>query len=295
VNQSNKANSLEDDVKITLTLLFVCVTAVHFSNAAVEAQDLGRTNNLVNQALQLADSARANSFGTNVQVPMQQNWSNPFSSTTTTTVRQPASTPGVAISGSNIRVNAGGMQLDIPRTGAVYPPSNVNPVMGIPATNSMQTVQHWRNFADAINSFQGGQFDHATSLMQQVNPSPSANPAFNHFHSLCTFAEGNFDRSAEYAYAGLAQSQPIYSWDQLRGYYKDPAVYAQQYQSLQTSAAAADASASTQFLLGYHHLMLGHRKHAAQVLEHVLTRLPNDPVIQRTLTISQQLPPQPQQ
>jgi hypothetical protein len=64
---------------------------------------------------------------------------------------------------------------------------------------------------------------------------------------------------------------------------------------LQTSAAAADASASTQFLLGYHHLMLGHRKHAAQVLEHVLTRLPNDPVIQRTLTISQQLPPQPQQ
>lgn len=287
-------------MKTTLTLLIFCIGAVQLS--ALQAQDLGRTNSLVNQALQIADAARANSYGGTVQAPIQQGWSNPFATSplTSTVVGAAPNGTGVAVSGSNIRVNAGGLQLDIPRTGAapIGPGTYVGagmPNIGIAGTNALQSVQHWRNFADAVNSFHSGQFDQATSLMGQVNATPTTVPAFNHFHALCTFAEGDFDRSAELAYAGLAQNQPLYSWDQLRGYYKDPAVYTQQYQTLQAKAAAANAPVSTQFLLGYHHLMLGHRQHANQVFEQVLTQMPNDPVIRQTLTITQQAPPQPQQ
>jgi len=286
-------------VKTTLALLIFCISAVQLP--ALQAQDLGRTSNLVNQALQIADAARANSYGSPVQAPVQQGWSNPFATSTaaSTVVGATPNGTGVAVSGSNIRVNAGGLQLDIPRT-AVAPmgpggfvnstPSNI----GGAGMNALQSVQHWRNFADAVNSFHSGRFDQATSLMGQVNTTTTTIPAFNHFHALCTFAEGDFDRSAELAYAGLAQNQPLYSWDQLRGYYKDPAVYTQHYQALQTSAAAANAPVSTQFLLGYHHLMLGHRQHANQVFENVLAHMPNDPVIRQTLTITQQAPPQPQ-
>ncbi len=280
-------------MKTKLLLVVACIGAAHFSQSAALAQDLSRSNDLVNQALQMADNARANSYGSNIQVPAQQSWSNPFAPATSVGPAQ--AVPAVDISGSNIRVNAGGMQLDIPRTGGVHPPFTGRQAIGFSGSNPMQTVQHWRRFADAISSFHNGEFEHASSLMQQVNSSSQASPAFNHFHSLCTFADGNYERSAEYAYAGLAQGQPLYSWDQIRGYYKDPAVYAQQYQSLQTQAMSADASPSTQFLLGYHHLMLGHRERATQVLEHVLTQMPNDAVIRQTLTISQQMPPQPRQ
>lgn len=282
--------------KLTLMLFFITT----FNLQTTQAQDLGRTGNLVNQALQIADAARANSYGVPVQAPIQQGWSNPFATTpATSTVVGPApSGTGVEISGGNIRVNAGGIQLDVPRTvsgpaAGAFITGGHN--IGISGTNALQSVQHWRNFADAVNSFHSGNFNQATSLMGQVNTSPQTIPSFNHFHSLCTFAEGNYDRSAELAYAGLAQNQPVFSWDQLRGYYKDPAVYTQHYQALQTSAAAADAPTSTQFLLGYHHLMLGHRQHANQVLEQVLTQMPNDPVIRQTLTITQQGPPQPRQ
>ncbi len=288
-------------MKTKLVAAIACLAAIQLLGLKSQAQDLSRTQGLVNQALQLADSARANSQ-LHAQPPAQQGFSHPFASSSapvSTTVTSGVPGTGVALSGSNIRVNAGGMQIDIPRVGGggTYPVAGA--AVGVPATgaiasSAMQTAQQWKSFADAVSSFQGGNYGNATSLMAQASPTTTSLPGVNHFHALCTFAEGNYDRSAEYAYAGLAQGQPIFNWDQLRGYYKDPAAYAEQYQILQTKAAAADASASTQFLLGYHHLMLGHRKHATQVFEHVLKRMPNDPVVQHTLTISKQLPPQPQ-
>ncbi|QEG21441.1 hypothetical protein [Mariniblastus fucicola] len=309
-------------MKIRIFLLIVCVGAIHALTSESNAQDLSRTQGIVDQALQLADAARANSQALGGQAPVRQGWSNPFSTTppgTTVTSTQPGT--GVAVTGSNIRVNAGGLQLDIPRVAGDYGSGGVSyPTTGVPVanplganplganplgagslgagslgTNALQKVQYWKNFADAVNSFHSGNYGQAASLMTQVSPSPETVPAFNHFHALCSFANGNYDRSAEFAYAGLAQSQPVYSWDQLRGYYDDPAVYTRQYQALQSKAAAADATVSTQFLLGYHHLMLGHRKHASQVFERVLTRMPNDPVVKHTLTITQQQPPQPRQ
>ena len=286
-------------MKTKFLMVVAGLAAIQMLSLQTHAQDLSRTQGLVNQALQLADAARANTH-ISPQAPVQQGWSNPFASApaASTTVTSGVPGTGVAVSGSNIRVNAGGMQFDIPRTGVgtTYPAvgSSIGiPAAGTVASNAMQTAQQWKNFADAVTSFQGGNYGDATSLMGQVRPTTDVLPALNHFHALCTFAEGNYDRSAEYAYAGLAQGQPIYNWDQLRGYYKDSAAYSQQYQALQARAAGADASVSTQFLLGYHHLMLGHRKHATQVFEHILTRLPNDPVVQHTLTISKQLPPQP--
>ena len=82
-------------------------------------------------------------------------------------------------------------------------------------------------------------------------------------------------------------------WQQLRSYYDRNERYTNQYEALQQAARQPGSDVSTWFLLGYHHLMLGHHEHAAQVFGAVLKRLPEDPVSKHMLAISQQAPPRP--
>ena len=256
-------------------------------------QDLNRINNIVSQARGLADTVRA-SHG--MPTPSYQTFPNPFSVTQGTVAFASQPLPTVAINPGEIRVTTGGIDMSVPRIQpgvSVGVPGAVT--TGIPATvaRADNTVQAYRDFAAAVKAFRGADYNSAKQHMQGAVTAMPNQAAFSQFHSLVHFATGDYKRAAEFAYSSTAVS-PLPSWHQLRGYYGNPQHYTDQYQRLQ-SAVNTQSDPSTNFLLGYHHLMLGHHKHAQSQLQAVITALPNDPVAGRLIGISQQIPPAPQQ
>jgi len=160
------------------------------------------------------------------------------------------------------------------------------------ATRAVSMAAGFQSYADAVRSFRSADFAKAAAQIQQAESTSTEKHVLYPFHSLCRFAVGDFEGAAEKAYVASARSR-IWSWEQLRGYYGNPDAYAQQYSKLQNAAKQPSAAASLRFLLGYHHLMLGHRQDASEEFERVLKQLPNDPVTMNLLTIARQAPPIP--
>ncbi len=259
-------------------------------------QDLDRINNLVNQARGLADGVR----GAAVQAPQQQVLSNPFrrdlaGGNAAGISLQAANGSTVDVGADQVRINAGGMEFNIPRVGvgAVGAGNPVRPGFGNPMANTAEAIEqvacYWA-FADATQAFRNADFNTAISKMERASQAKQAN--FDQFNSLCQFAVANYRKSAEHAYAAASKNQ-VWDWRQLRANYGDAARYSQQYLALQQAARQPTSDVSVWFLVGYHHLMLGHREDATAVLNAVLKKLPNDPVAMRMLEICQQAPPAP--
>ncbi len=160
------------------------------------------------------------------------------------------------------------------------------------ATGAVSMAAGFQSYAEAVRSFRSADFAKAAAQIQQAESTSTEKHLPDPFHSLCRFAVGDFEGAAEKAYAASARTR-IWSWEQLRGYYGNPDAYAQQYSKLQNAAKQPSAAASLRFLLGYHHLMLGHRQDATEEFERVLKQLPNDPVTMNLLTIARQAPPMP--
>jgi hypothetical protein len=262
-------------------------------------QDLDRINDIVNQARGLAQSARTD-FSNPQTDGVHRGLNNPFSrgaSTNNIGVRG-ANGTDVEIDGNQIRVNAAGRAFVFPRINSPSHPGVGNPgFAGSPIGNrsvdqTLATVAGYRSLAEAVQRFRNSDFEGAAAQMRDATTVNLQQPALAPFHSLCLFATRDYIRSAEFAYAAAAESQ-IWGWEQVKGYYGNPEYHSQQYRDLQNAANDPDADVSVQFLLGYHHLMLGHRNHARQQFERVLTKLPNDPVTRHLLTIANQGPPLP--
>jgi len=274
----------------------ICATAAPF-------QDLDRINDIVNQARNLAQSARTGA-GNAQPDARQSGYNNPFSSGTANSDInvQGANGTGVEVEGNQIRVKAGGQQFVFPRSntptsGRIGAGTAGSGAAGLvngnrTADQAMKMVAGYQNFADAVQLFRNAEFNRAATQMKDAATTNLKQPVFDPFQSLCLFATGDYIRSAEFAYSAAAQS-PVWGWEQLKGYYGDPDIYAQQYRQLQNVAKDPNVDVSVRFLLGYHHLMLGHRNHASRQFELVLTKLPNDPVTRRLLHIANQGPPQP--
>lgn len=264
---------------------------------ACPLQDLDRINDIVNQARGLADGLRAQG-AQSTQADHQQPFSNPFAN-----LRGGGDGAGVAFQAANgseveirpdqVRVNAGGLDIAIPRVGGTNNSvGTVTPNAGIPGvrTNALEQAEYFKAFADANRAFRDADYQTAISKMETASKAKLA--SFEQFRSLCQFAVANYPKSAEHAYAALAQNQ-IWEWRQLRANYGNRDLYSQQYLALQKAARQPNADVSTWFLLGYHHLMLGHRDHAKAVLSVVLNKIPNDPVTKNLLELCEQAPPLP--
>ena len=287
-------------------------------------QDLSRVDDIVNQARGLADNVRAGVAQPLQQTQMDTNTSfqshrNPFSpnpESATVVISSPVMTApqvafqstsgtGVNVTDSNIQISAGGRQFNIPRitTGSVpigaitRSPSAPTIAVG-PGNNSFvevdvaAKVDAYRSFASAVSKFRNSDFQGAAKHMQIVNEQLPGQSAFNQFHALTHFANGDYDRAAEFAYATSAAA-PLWNWQQLKAYYGDVDHYSQRYLHLQNAAMQQNVTNSTRFLLGYHHLMLGHCQHARQQFEAVLREMPSDPVTKGLLEMTQQVPPAP--
>ncbi len=245
----------------------------------------------------------------------------------------PGSRPGVDISDSAIHINVGGRNISVPRTGpdAVDPAMgntgrnqiaagqsvhggvtiNGQPVgrgsswggvgtaspgdVTIDRNGSTISTATWRELAAGMEAFGKADFAAAAGHLEKSVAANPQDPMPHPFFSLALFANGNYDAAAEYAWSAAATS-PIWDWNQLRSCYSDPAHYATQYEQLQIAARQANASPATQFLLAWHHLILGHRDAAQTELERVLQQLPNDPIATGLLNLARQpasFPPEP--
>lgn len=272
------------------------------------SQDLDRVNNLVNQALEMAEGAR--NVGSTAQIQQQDRIHNPFAQRTEGLGVQAANGTRVGVDSDRIRINAGGQQFQIPRisSGPAYQtPDSVDPHMagqtrphrygtgrltniGAPGSQVSATYGPYLEYSNAVVAFRGGDYRKADQLMDRVPA--DAIPVGNQFRALCKFSQGNFPRSAEFAYATLGRVS-AWEWRQLRSYYKASDDYRVQYLALQDAVRQPTCDVSTQFLLGYHHLMLGHRSHAIKMFDLVLAKLPNDPVVTRLVRIAHDAPPAP--
>lgn len=264
---------------------------------ACPLQDLDRVNDIVNQARSLADGLRGTGAQT-AQQAGQQTYSNPFANLRNQGVGagvglQAANGSAVEVGPNQVRINAAGMDIAIPRVGGVN--TNLRPVPGVGITgarpaDALEQAAFYTAFADATRAFRNADYPSAITKMETASKAKLAN--FDQFNSLCQFAVANYPKSAEYAYAALARNQ-VWEWRQLRANYGNPDFYSQQYLALQKAAQQPNADVSTWFLLGYHHLMLGHRDHAKAVLTVVQNKLPNDPVTRNLLELCKQAPPMP--
>ena len=270
---------------------------------AVPFQDLDRVNQIVDQARNMAAAARHINSTPASQVA--DSFHNPFANNLqkigpagieeTTASRVPA----VDIDESNIRINTGGNQFVIPRINAGAPIAGPTTAalpslrMGVDLNAQLANVEAYRRYSDALSSFRDSNFQGAAKEVDTILLPAQQAHAISPFRSLCFFATGHYKKSAAYAYTAAAKTQ-VWSWQQLRNYYGDANAYSQQYQALQELAQQkANSDASILFLTGYHHLMLGHREHAAREFSRVLQLLPNDPVTSSLLKIARQSPPMP--
>jgi predicted Zn-dependent protease len=109
------------------------------------------------------------------------------------------------------------------------------------------------------------------------------NSALMQLKSLIAFAQGDFRQSAAMAYSALTLGRSL-DWNAVRQLYPSAAEYAEQYRRLAMMAKETPDQPHLQFLLAYHHLMLGHQKEGRMALEQAQKMLPQDKLISLLLT-----------
>lgn len=277
---------------------------------AAPLQDLDRISDIVNQARGMAETARTGNLSATTNESdsdaVGRSLNNPFSRTNSVAnLRQESDRPNVDVGQNAIQIDAGGRQFTIPRVGSVDG-GNINQNLAASIGNAvggtaprgranvgaaLKTANAYRIFGDATRLFYHADYQGSWEKLQTIEDVDPLSP-IEQFQSLCLFANGEYAKSAEIAYASIAQ-MPFYSWEQLRAFYGDSEDYVNQYRQLQVAVSQHQSDATLRFLLGYHHLMLGHRQHAAREFEFVLTKLPGDQVVNQLLSISKQAPPAP--
>lgn len=274
-----------------------------------------RVNDLVQQALQLAgdESSAASGQALNTDPGTGVTLPNPFGPTSATPAGAGsplglgindlpgAERPSVEFRPGGIDIRVGGQALTVP-VDPTYPPSSYSltyppkeshawGVMASPAT-PMAQARYWETFAAGVAAFRSGDYPSARQHFEtchQHQPNDSILPPFL---SLSQFAETDYAKAAEFAYAAASAGKQ-WKWADVTSLYGQTDDYAAQYVRLQQAARQADADTSTHFLLGWHHLMLGHRAEAVAELEIVARQLPTDPVIQACLREARQPVPTP--
>lgn len=172
-------------------------------------------------------------------------------------------TGGVTVGRNDVRVDAGdgfAVELDTPAGRVV-----VNQ-QGLEAYAAATRAFRDRDYAAAARHA-----DAAAEAMPQITK-------FVQFRGLTRFAVGEFELAAEDVYQAL-RTGPAWDWPAVSDFYADPADYATRYRDLQRAAGAAPGSPELQFLVAYHHMVLGHHDAARAAWQRTSRLLPDDPVV----------------
>lgn len=214
-----------------------------------------------------------------------------------------ADRPGVSIGPDTINIDVGGQTFSIPRTASpagVYPEGNLarntpslsGGAVGDAIGAGLKKAMAYEKFARSMAEFKRGNFPESGRLMADaVGDLGLADPVLQH-HSLVLFQNGKFAQSSAVAYDALRSSAP-FDWPTIQSLYGDSRSYAAAYRSLQEAVRKDSDQVELRFLLGYHHLMLGHNQHASAEFSTVQSRLNNDPVVAALMRAAQVTPTPP--
>lgn len=230
--------------------------------------------------------------------------SNPFSDKGAESQPESGTPPKVSIDQDTIRINVNGQELRIARpkpsersqhTPSALPADFTGGLLQALDEPDMKRVEIYQQYALALSAFHKRDYDKAKSLLKDLEESIENEGAVAQTYALILFQTGDFQRAAEWAYNSLQSVKP-FDWKTIQGLYGHPSDYASRYKELQTASRNEPERIELHFLLAYHHLMLGHRRHAEAELKLVQQSLDADPLvlnlIQETQTPFAE-PPQP--
>lgn len=163
---------------------------------------------------------------------------------------------------------------------------------GLEAEKAMEYARQAQMFSKASKEFANGNHEAALQTIQPALMKERNFVPYSEFFSLVYFANGDYKTAAYYAYP-LSLTSSSLSWKKIRKYYNGSANYEKHYQQLQLAARTPNADASVHFLLGVHHMALGHREEAAKAFELVIATMPNDPYSKMFLEDCRSERPQP--
>lgn len=251
-------------------------------------QELNRASELFQQ-LDSANSRKKPSVADSERRNEQR--SNPFSSESTESVPGSKAPPKVSIDGQEIRIEAAGRSLRIDRP-EVQPSDSAAqsaPALEIAGSvlqslneSGLQQAEIYQQYALSLAEFNKGHYAKAKSLLEELGDSVVNEGVVCQTYALILFQTGEYQKAAEWAYAGLQSVKP-FDWNTIRDLYGRPEDYAARYEELQKLSKNEPDRVELHFLLAYHHLMLGHRRHAETELKNVQHSLGTDPVVQMLL------------
>jgi len=215
--------------------------------------------------------------------------------------------PGVILGTDTIEITVGGrtIQVDRPNTGRPGREAENNPGTPVPDTGPNVSTGHeipaaesamdYAVFGRALARFADGEYQQAASMLSELKNHNTRHSGMQQIHGLVLFQVGNYEESAALVYDGLHDA-PVMRWSEVAELYHDTAAYAAAYRDLQTASRNEPERLDLHFLLVWHHLMLGHREHAAAELQVVRSSMPQNaviPVLERALQVEENAPPQP--
>jgi tetratricopeptide (TPR) repeat protein len=115
--------------------------------------------------------------------------------------------------------------------------------------------------ASARSAFESGEYERAQRFANHAVIDDPQNAKAHEMIALAMFAQGNFAGSAEATHATVALGS-LADWPTLYGYYNDRGKYEEHFNALKQFAAEKPQAPEGQFLLGAHHLMMGHQDSA---------------------------------
>lgn len=234
----------------------------------------------------------------------KENTPNPFASRNAAADPDSKAPPEVSIDEREIRIEVAGQVLRINRPGTQPNDSTAQsaPALEIEG-NRLQSLNEtglerakiYQQYSLSLAEFGKRDYEKAESLLAELGDSIVNEDAVCQTYALILFQTGDFQKAAEWAYAGLQSVKP-FDWNTIQGLYGHPEDYAARYRELQKLSREEPERVELHFLLAYHHLMLGHLRHAEAELKITQNSLGSDLVVQKLLQMAQNPaaePPQP--
>ena len=132
-------------------------------------------------------------------------------------------------------------------------------------------------------AFKQGRYFQAIQKSGKAIESDLENVAMHDFLQQSMFALGDYRSAAIEAHAVLHLGKPT-DWQSVAKLYADPAEYTDHLRTLENDVKENPGDAATQFLLGYHYNVLGHKPHAIKHLKKAFELAPKDEQASKLLT-----------
>jgi tetratricopeptide (TPR) repeat protein len=144
-------------------------------------------------------------------------------------------------------------------------------------------------YAAAVREFRLRNYEKAVQHADAALEAMPGMAKFHQFRGLAEFASSEFVRAADDVYEALKVG-PSWDWPTTIDFYGDRADYAARYRDLQKTAKSNPNSVRLQFLVAYHHTLLGHYDEALSAWQRTAQLVPEDSVVAAQLQRLRQRP-----